>query len=353
MKRNFMMRLASCILIAVILTTCITFRTYAKYVTSDSANDSARVAKWGVNIVVSGSLFSNAYLDKNKGNIPSSSWSTNYVNDHITVATSTDGEENIIAPGTKSDTGLSIFISGKPEVATKITVEKNENNSDIFLSVGSYGYMNKLFDKNMFNSLGNNQEKNSYINNCLNNYKDGNGKSLIYLSKDNEIYSILSSNNANFSEFSENDIYYFNRILTIEPVNELDLYFYPIVYHYNDKVYSRVQALYNDLNIDLTKTVKANTDLTTELGKNGHFNITWEWPYEINNDKNDIDIFLGNIAAKNTIDDNFVYIYDEGTGGNRVYLEDGMIYVKYGDYKHSIGNTTAGFGFSINISQVD
>lgn len=38
------------------LTTCMTAGTFAKYTTSDSANDSARVAKFGVTVTADGSL---------------------------------------------------------------------------------------------------------------------------------------------------------------------------------------------------------------------------------------------------------------------------------------------------------
>ena len=49
MKKNTMMRLASVLLIAVLMSTCAISGTFAKYVTSDSSSDSARVARWGFN----------------------------------------------------------------------------------------------------------------------------------------------------------------------------------------------------------------------------------------------------------------------------------------------------------------
>ena len=50
MKKNFMMRAASVLLVAVMLTTCAISGTFAKYVTSDSGSDFARVAKFGVTV---------------------------------------------------------------------------------------------------------------------------------------------------------------------------------------------------------------------------------------------------------------------------------------------------------------
>lgn len=46
-NKNKALRLASCLLIAVLLTTCAVSGTFAKYVTSATGTDTARVAKWG------------------------------------------------------------------------------------------------------------------------------------------------------------------------------------------------------------------------------------------------------------------------------------------------------------------
>ena len=45
--KNKMMRLASCLLVAVLLTSSIVSGTFAKYVTSATSTDTARVARWG------------------------------------------------------------------------------------------------------------------------------------------------------------------------------------------------------------------------------------------------------------------------------------------------------------------
>ena len=49
MKKNKMMRIASVLLVAVLLSTCAIFGTFAKYTTEVSSSDQARVAKWGFN----------------------------------------------------------------------------------------------------------------------------------------------------------------------------------------------------------------------------------------------------------------------------------------------------------------
>ena len=65
MKKNKMMRAASLLLIAVLLTTSVISGTFAKYTTSDTSKDTARVAKWGFeateNSVLLDDLFVNAY----------------------------------------------------------------------------------------------------------------------------------------------------------------------------------------------------------------------------------------------------------------------------------------------------
>ncbi|MDE6767712.1 MAG: hypothetical protein K2J35_05915, partial [Eubacterium sp.] len=61
MKKNKMMRIASALLVLCLLTTCVISGTFAKYVTSNDGSDSARVAKFGVSVTVSGSTFAKEY----------------------------------------------------------------------------------------------------------------------------------------------------------------------------------------------------------------------------------------------------------------------------------------------------
>lgn len=125
MKKNTMMRVASALLVAVLLTTCAISGTFAKYVTSDNSTDSARVAKWGVSVVASGDkLFNNEYTNATNG---------------ITVKSVDDAK--VVAPGTNNEefnaTGLKFEIKGKPEVAVKITYDFTATN-DIYLGAGTY-----------------------------------------------------------------------------------------------------------------------------------------------------------------------------------------------------------------------
>lgn len=130
-----------------LVTTCIIGATFAKYTTTGSATDTARVAKWGVTITTSGSLYSDAYANKNaaNGNLPAD-WTDSSSADAITVLSGTKAN-NIVAPGTKSyGDGLSFGITGMPEVAvdvaTIITAE------DIYLKEGTYGVLVEATVKN-------------------------------------------------------------------------------------------------------------------------------------------------------------------------------------------------------------
>ena len=133
MKKNKMMRLASVLLVCVLLTTSVISGTFAKYVTSDSASDTARVAKFGVVVTASGSLYDKNYVYKTAGNTPAGAETTN-----LTVESS--NTENLVAPGTQNDTGLTFSITGKPEVAVKLEVKLTDAagnpidvNDDIYL----------------------------------------------------------------------------------------------------------------------------------------------------------------------------------------------------------------------------
>ena len=57
MKKNILMRIGSTALVLTMITSYIISGTYAKYITSDSASDTARVAKFGVVVTATGSLF--------------------------------------------------------------------------------------------------------------------------------------------------------------------------------------------------------------------------------------------------------------------------------------------------------
>ena len=111
MKKNRMMRLASVLLVMVLLSTSVISGTFAKYVTTASSTDSARVAKWGVVVSVTGDAFAKTYdLDTTGTGIANG----------LAVESSTD--EKVVAPGTTGTFG-GITVTGTPEVAVNINTE--------------------------------------------------------------------------------------------------------------------------------------------------------------------------------------------------------------------------------------
>ena len=123
MKKNKMMRLASGLLVAVLLTTCAISGTFAKYISTAEGSDSARVAKWSIKVegteigvagdtTVAFDLF--ATINDSNGSAETD------------VAAGT-GDEHIIAPGTSGS--FDIDIQNLSEVNAKYTIELSETNT--------------------------------------------------------------------------------------------------------------------------------------------------------------------------------------------------------------------------------
>lgn len=109
MKKNNTMRIAAGLAVAALLSTCLVSGTYAKYTTSGSSTDTARVAKWGVKVEADGGgAFSGKYA-KDDVNFTKGDGNT-------VVA---QGSYNVVAPGTKGEFKAAT-VSGKPEVAVHV-----------------------------------------------------------------------------------------------------------------------------------------------------------------------------------------------------------------------------------------
>ena len=111
MKKNMMMRLASVLLIAVLMSTCAISGTFAKYVTSEQGSDTARVAKFGVTVEAdSFGMFKTDYKTDSK--------TATFTGDYS--VSSSDGDK-LLAPGT-SGSFADIAITGTPEVAVDVAI---------------------------------------------------------------------------------------------------------------------------------------------------------------------------------------------------------------------------------------
>ena len=117
MKKNKMMRLASVLMVAVMLTTSVISGTYAKYVTTTSTNDSARVAHWGVELATNiDGLFANEYSSH-------TSFAGATVN-----GLNAQAAADVVAPGTSGS--MTFSITGTPEVAVNVAITLNNKAND-------------------------------------------------------------------------------------------------------------------------------------------------------------------------------------------------------------------------------
>ena len=107
MKKNVMMRVASVMLVLVLMTSSVISGTFAKYVTEGSASDSARVAKWGVKFDNDSDLFEKEYAYDDQSNNHFASW---------VYSVESKGGDDVVAPGTTGD-AYNLTTTGTPEVS--------------------------------------------------------------------------------------------------------------------------------------------------------------------------------------------------------------------------------------------
>lgn len=127
MKKNWTLKAAGILLALTLITSCFVGGTFAKYVTSSEATETARVAKFGVHAYVStDDLFKTQYTTDDSGKKA-----------NITYSVDSKGSGDLVAPGTKSDGALNVTVSGTPEVAVNVAF-KLDVTGDVFLKAGTY-----------------------------------------------------------------------------------------------------------------------------------------------------------------------------------------------------------------------
>jgi hypothetical protein len=110
MKKNNMLRIASVLLVAVLLSTCAISGVFARYYRTGSAADNAQVAKWGVAIAP------NANDDgADKADLFYSSYDLNE-----TASVLARGDYDVVAPGTSAAAWTPFVLSGTPEVDVEV-----------------------------------------------------------------------------------------------------------------------------------------------------------------------------------------------------------------------------------------
>lgn len=128
MRKNKMMRAASGLLVAVLLSTCAISGTFAKYTTSADGTDSARVAKWGFQptTIDLTNLFDDAYATTGEAAAYDATGNT---------VKATSENTDVIAPGTNGSATFGFTYGGDdsataPEVAYTFNVSTNGSTCD-------------------------------------------------------------------------------------------------------------------------------------------------------------------------------------------------------------------------------
>ena len=293
MKKNVMMRLASFLLVAVLISTSAISGTYAKYTTQDSGSDEARVAKWGVELQVFGNLYGETY----KNLIVKDDDSTMTVQSYDAFK-GTSPAADVVAPGTENAEGFEISLKGQPEVDGIITTEIKAQN--IFLAAGEYGVMVKV-DKAITEAT-------------FDEYKEVADEELYYL--DGTDYVVATS-------YQSGKEYY-----TLEDYVDVDAIYYPVVYTLDgntatsgtsiaaDSLNAAAALIATQLDATAgtpdanhvttytgTSTFDSNTDLA-DVYELDNLVLTWAWAFEVNTDEGDdanwtdkADTILGNLQA--------------------------------------------------------
>ena len=276
-----------------LITTCAIGTTLAKYTTGGSAADTARVAKWGVEVSTSGTLFGKQYKDV----IVAQDDATMTVQSSEAI----NNIANVVAPGTKNEAGVQVKVTGTPEVDFTVSATTNGVTiEDIYLKAGTYAVMVPVA-KQTVTAL-----------NCSNYY--------VYDAA-NKVYK-----QATDTTYSE----YFMLQDKIQFVND----YYPIVWSVNgtasnlDLATTVTQKILNVINDGANpKYYDANATV------NNNFLLTWAWAYNVSAEADAKDTILGNIMA-----------------GSKVVKASGSNYapVTTADY-----NLEIAFGISVTATQVD
>lgn len=110
MKRNKLFLLGLFVVFAAVLSLSLVSSTFARYTTTNNGSDTARVAKWGVEITVGNfDAFDAAYA---KDDASATTIST--------VSVVAADSKNVLAPGTTRNL-VGLDIAGAPEVAVRVT----------------------------------------------------------------------------------------------------------------------------------------------------------------------------------------------------------------------------------------
>ena len=112
MKKNVMLKIASVLMVAVLLTTCAISSTFAKYVTISKGSDSARIAKFGITSETIVDGFDTTYVTDDENVVAT-----------IANSVASSDTDNLLAPGTTKTVAVDVKVTGTAEVAVNVKTE--------------------------------------------------------------------------------------------------------------------------------------------------------------------------------------------------------------------------------------
>lgn len=159
MKKNRMMRLASLLLVLVLMTSSVVGGTFAKYVSEVEVTDAARVAYWGFGRTAATTfdLFDGVYVDATNG-------------------TTVKSDVNVVAPGTAKETKFAFAYTNSeegptaPEVAYTFVVDADitgnytalDNNENFVWTLDGTPYQTVALLLKAIEDLDGNKNQNRY-----------------------------------------------------------------------------------------------------------------------------------------------------------------------------------------------
>lgn len=308
MKNMKNVKILCAVMAMVLLTTCVIGTTLARYTTNDSANDTARVAKWGIELAIGGTLFGSDYAEHNTEN-----------GDQIVKAgtshsvSAVDGA-NIVAPGTKNDVGFRFDLTGTPEVAYEVIVEDYSNES-IYLAGGyTYGLMLEEYGVNEATDLSD----------------------LFVKEASGSTYVAATTYTAGTKYYRLHDALDFTNSNS----------YYPLVWTVKgDGRLNSLNLTSNDLLV-VAETAAAAVDAlagnANEDSTSG-FTLTWAWKFDEQDDA--ADTVLGNLMTD-------AEVVARTNGGSKFYVVDVDNNVAKANGE-IVANLDVSFNFEVTVQQVD
>lgn len=315
MKKNKTLRIASILLIAVLLTTSMISGTFAKYVTSGEVEDNARVAKFGVVLAAEGSLFDTTYLTAvntpgNAEDLADGHAPTKDTDDKNGLSVESSNGDKLVAPGTQSaEDGLKLSITGKPEVDVKIKFDF-KGLKDVFLKTGTYPDMTKAQYNSDFSVAA------SYWPIVYTVESDTD------FIKDNE--ATLTANNGGLT-ISEDKKSMSGNLTSI-------------------------MKAFNGLNGTDGYFVDANTDLGATIGS---LTITWKWAFEGPQKLNGINFDAATVDKADTLLGDLAAVNDATFGTNQPDWASDVIDTLKALTKGTDYQTDVNFDLTVTVTQID